>query len=126
VLIAELEHAEWLQRTEEGATRARYTEMRRNVDGLEAGLRAAGERDIQAIQSQLDQELQRLTTARNRLIEEAERELAAIDTQTATERKSWCTLRWDKGRAAAQVRAHDSLSFCQYLRHIALGTREVG
>ena len=120
-LTTALQTAEAQQRNEEQAVRPKYAPMRQDFDRSEAAPRAAAERDIREIEKRRDSNVQRLREDRARLLQDATRDLATLESTADADRKASLKLQWEAARATAQVKAYDSLKFGRYLHHVSLG-----
>jgi hypothetical protein len=120
-LAAALQKAEDQQRAEEAAIKKKYAPMRQQIDSWEAAPRAAAQGELRAIEGRLDHRVRLLKREEERAVEDARRDLAALDAKTTNMRRSSFGLQWEKARATARVKAYAPVTFGRYLCYIVFG-----
>ena len=121
MFAASLQNAEDQQRREETTIRMKYTGMRQEIADLEAAPRAAAQRELEAIRERRDQTMQLIKRDQERTLEDAKRDLAALDEKIADVRRSGFGLQREKARATARVKAYAPVTFGRYLRYAVFG-----
>ena len=120
-VILALNATEQQLRSEETSIKAKFELMYKELDNLDSGHRSAGSRELQAIQTGVDQEKRALAIEEERVTSQAKNELSSLEARIAVERKGMLSLQWETAQAATRVKSCVSLSFARYLRYVAFG-----
>jgi hypothetical protein len=122
-LAADLQKSEEQQRAEEVATRTKYGQMRQQIENAEAAPKAAAEDARRSIERRLYDKVLLLKREQERAVEDARRDLAALDAETSDIRKSRFGLQLENARATARVKAYAPVTFGRYLCYVFFGLR---